>query len=372
MANRSRPTVNDVPQPPRRASWALCACLLLACSGAEPERAPRAPEEAAELAPPSDEELQTLPLPELRKRLSSLRARALEHEATERGVRMARGAADVAAALLARGDSPELLSTAREMLQLAAKRKRLDGACQAELALSALESGAAADPSAGYLAAYRAARRFASLPTQARCVAEAERIMQALSEHRPEAAVLLAVDADPDLDDPSVAFPAAQPETTAPVDEVDAADWVRTQAGDLPPEAVLERIDVYGAPRGQRAAVRSEVRVVLQLQGMAVYRRGEQPAQGALPRRLFLDLDGTRMSSAVAAMTRVDAAGLRRVRVLALSDAHTRVSFDVEETTAYRLFFLTDPYRVVMDFRSTPPRKRTGGLQTIVLDPVFP
>jgi N-acetylmuramoyl-L-alanine amidase len=66
----------------------------------------------------------------------------------------------------------------------------------------------------------------------------------------------------------------------------------------------------------------------------------------------------------------VAAGGLARVRLFPLDSERTRVSFDVGETTAYRLFFLSDPFRVVMDFRERVDERRARAPQlTIVLDP---
>jgi len=48
-----------------------------------------------------------------------------------------------------------------------------------------------------------------------------------------------------------------------------------------------------------------------------------------------------------------------------------RVSFDVDDGVAHRLFFLSDPYRVVMDFRDDSQRAASGrsDAYTIVIDP---
>jgi N-acetylmuramoyl-L-alanine amidase len=154
------------------------------------------------------------------------------------------------------------------------------------------------------------------------------------------------------------------------VGEAAIASWARRIGAHA--TASLEEISVYGgrAP-GEQPQPEREVRVVLRFDGVAVYRRGELPAGGGLPRRLVLDLDNVSLTPRVPSMLPVSAGGLDRVRVFALDDAQTRVAFDVGPTTAYRLFFLSEPYRVVMDFRDRVPRVSTSGARVwrIVIDP---
>jgi N-acetylmuramoyl-L-alanine amidase len=65
----------------------------------------------------------------------------------------------------------------------------------------------------------------------------------------------------------------------------------------------------------------------------------------------------------------VGAGGLARVRTFLLDEQRVRVSFDVEPSTAYSLFFLPDPYRVVMDFRGSTSGNAGRKVWTIVIDP---
>lgn len=155
------------------------------------------------------------------------------------------------------------------------------------------------------------------------------------------------------------------------VGEAAIASWAQQNGARA--SASLEEISVYGgsAP-GEQPVPGRQVRVVLRFDGVAVYRRGELPAGGGLPRRLVLDLDGVSLTPRVPAVLKVAAGGLDRVRVFALGDGQTRVSFDVGASTAYRLFFLSEPYRVVMDFREQLPRASTtapGRAWRIVIDP---
>lgn len=157
---------------------------------------------------------------------------------------------------------------------------------------------------------------------------------------------------------PSAARAAA---ASAQLDDDVVAAWAR-RAGALPERVALERLELPGLPSAavERVAVQS-VRVVLRFDGVAVYRRSEQPEGGGLPRRLVLDLDRARIAEAVPAVLAVGAAGLDRVRAFVLDGEgdRVRVSFDLRPDTEHRLFFLTDPYRVVADFRR-PIASRLG------------
>jgi N-acetylmuramoyl-L-alanine amidase len=137
-----------------------------------------------------------------------------------------------------------------------------------------------------------------------------------------------------------------------------------------PAGATLQAISVYG--NGALAQAPSqEVRVVLGFDAAAVFRRGELAAADGLPRRVFLDLDDVRVARALQTALSVGAGGLSRVRTFALDASTTRVSFDVEADAVYRLFLLTNPYRVILDFKRVRAREpgKQAALRTIVLDP---
>ena len=155
------------------------------------------------------------------------------------------------------------------------------------------------------------------------------------------------------------------------VGEAAVAGWAQRTGARA--TASLEEISIYGArAQGEPPQPEREVRVVLRFDGVAVYRRGELPAGGGLPRRLVLDLDGVTLTPRVPSVLPVSAGGLDRVRVFALGDGQMRVAFDVGQTTAYRLFFLSEPYRVVMDFREQAPRVASASPERalrIVIDP---
>jgi N-acetylmuramoyl-L-alanine amidase len=154
------------------------------------------------------------------------------------------------------------------------------------------------------------------------------------------------------------------------INERAVADWAAS-TDSRPGGHRLDDIAVYGGAgiAGALAASERAVRVVLRFDDVVVYRRGELPAGGGLPRRLVLDLDGVAIGPAVQHTIAVATGGLARIRTFVLDQQRVRVSFDVEPTTAYSLFFLPDPYRVVMDFHAATRARNAGRMWTIVLDP---
>ena len=177
--------------------------------------------------------------------------------------------------------------------------------------------------------------------------------------------------------------PRAETDPVVVINERAVEDWAAS-TGSRPGGQHLDDISVYGgagtsdtgaAPRSAGAvplavaASDRAVRVVLRFDGVVVYRRSELPAGGGLPRRLALDLDGVAIGPAVQHTIGVDAGGLARIRSFVLDEQRVRVSFDVEPSTTYSLFFLPDPYRVVMDFHAQSAERAGGRMWTIVLDP---
>ncbi len=137
----------------------------------------------------------------------------------------------------------------------------------------------------------------------------------------------------------------------------------------------LKRIDTYGAfsHSDSRADRERTIRVVLLLEREAAYRRSELAPTERLDRRIILDLESVRLHERLARTVVVAKSGLRRIRAFHLDESTARVSFDVDDATACRIFHLTHPYRVVMDFflAEQPARieRRVGQYRTIVLDP---
>lgn len=141
-------------------------------------------------------------------------------------------------------------------------------------------------------------------------------------------------------------------ETRPEVREAAAPDQARAQ---------LTRIDVYGAG-GKDAA---GARVVLLFRGAPLFRQEQLPAAGVLPPRIAIELEHTDWGDSVPVSQSIGRGGLRRVR---LATPNPRVVLDLEPGATARVFYLTDPYRIVVDVDAAarPSDKRRP---LVVLDP---
>lgn len=152
--------------------------------------------------------------------------------------------------------------------------------------------------------------------------------------------------------DPS---PRRQQELSAP--SVELAEPADAQVE----KARLLRIDVYGAGTEDAAGAR----VVLLFEGAPLFTQKQLPAEGILPPRIAIELEDAEWDASVPISQAVDRGGLRRVR---LATPNPRVVLDLYPTASGRVFFLTDPYRIVVDVSAVRPlRKNRRPL--VVFDP---
>jgi N-acetylmuramoyl-L-alanine amidase len=126
-------------------------------------------------------------------------------------------------------------------------------------------------------------------------------------------------------------------------------------------EARLVRIDVYGKTTPDAAGVR----VVLSFEGAPLFRQKQQAAEGILPARIAIELEGAVWGDDVPISQSVEQGGLSRVR---LATPNPRVVLDLQEGASGRVFYLTDPYRIVVDVRA-PGQARRKSRPLVVLDP---
>lgn len=347
--------------------------LAGACSGTAGPQVDAGPASAtaSAIAVPDDAAAWRLPIPELEAVERGLARDARAHEASPHGVEAARDAARLARVLARRARDGSWITTARQLLREASRRKALAGACDASIELARLEAGDAGDLAAAYVVAYRTSRRFTG-PAHDGCTRQARRLLAVLEPARPPASELAPIDADPDGDDPS--DPGAAEGVPAGV-EPDVARWARARGAGTEPSATLDDVTVYGGHADAHQAAAS-ARVVLRFDHVALFTRGELPEQAPLPHRVYLDFVGARLGASVAAATEVSAAGLRRVRAGPLDAERLRVTLDLDADAGVRLFFLADPYRIVLDVergaaREPQPATAQGArpLRVVVVDP---
>ena len=346
-----------------RLAYALAFGLTLSfvsgCSGTD---APPTPEVPVEVAPRDCNDPGQLAACE-----EEAAAEAGRNEGTVEGIVAGRRAAELAIRIGHAGTTEvadEAFTRAVGYLHEASRRRAIEGACDASLALARLNARERAALEEAYTEAYRITHRFGRREANATCVVEAERMLAILAAHRPSASLLATIDADPDADDPSLGLSA---EVEGPVATLSIEEWARAQITTAS-TAALRGFVVYGEA-GARA-----VRVVVPLSAVVPLESSESPVDGALPRRFVVLLPDTSVDASVAPTTDVGAGGVARIHV-AQQGLDARLMLDLSEDAQASMFVLPDPFRVVIDVREgvQPQRPadptRAHALSLLVLDP---
>jgi len=242
---------------------------------------------------------------------------------------------------------------------------RTPGACLAGLRGATLAGDAAHDASVTYTELYRvyrarrarAARRPVSPPSQpdeagdATCDRDVDDTLARLVAFRPPQSVLDAVDERLARDG---AYMVGDADGQAPWPSPPASG-----AADKPPRIV--RVDVWPAT--------DSARIVVELDRAAAYRAGDEKLAGALWPRTFLELDGVDPGGPPRDLP--EEGVVTRVRTEA-SSTGSRVSVDLDGHAFRRVFYMEEPYRVVLDVARRPPGSTLRApreLSRIVIDP---
>ena len=342
-------------------AFGLPLMLAWGCSGTD---APPAPETPAEMAPLVCDATTTGEALVACEAVAAAEAR--RDEGTIEGIAASRRAAELAIRIGHAGNTDiadEAFTRAAGYLHEAARRRAIEGACGASLALARLNARERASLTEAYTEAYRITHRFGGNEANAACVVEAVRMLAILVAHRPSAAVLASIDADPDADDPSLGL-GETPE--AEVASISIEDWARAQIT-TESTAMLQAFAVYGE-RGASAA-----RVVIPLSAVVALESSELPSDGELPRRFAVLLPGTIVDAGVAESTAIGAGGVTRIRVMQ-DGTNARLTLDLSEAAQAVMFVLPDPFRIIIDVREAAPQPATGparahALSLLVLDP---
>ncbi|HVU04700.1 MAG TPA: N-acetylmuramoyl-L-alanine amidase [Polyangiaceae bacterium] len=323
-------------RPPLRglARLATAVCVLVgACSAPPHEHVSSAPSASASPTLPSRAE-------------AVARADALSVEAEKVGGAVGAEKLVEAARLRTRLYRTESVSAdaleATELYRRAAKTP-FSGQCDAEVDLALLEGELAGDPSAQYRALYRARAHHRGEP----CRERIERVLGTLSafEPTPEARAEL------DRELGGAAAPSASPPTSiVPPDLVE------------PPNAEPARITGVEHYGGKDAA-----RVVVRVTRPTRFSVGELPPDATHGPRLFVDIE----HAVPKARHAVPADGLvERVR-LGAQGAATRVVLDLSRAVSHRVFYLPEPFRLVVDVAPANAESdpATRAIRRVVLDP---
>jgi N-acetylmuramoyl-L-alanine amidase len=231
---------------------------------------------------------------------------------------------------------------ALEALELERQRARRGGSarCEAELAGALLEGELNVDPDSVYRTLYGIVGRDGG-----GCRARAEAALAMLEAFKPSASALAA------LDPPRAVEATASGSAAAPVPSVEAPLGASSSAA-------LTRIEHYSA--------KDAARVVVFLSRPVRFEVGMLEGTAATGPRLFVDLRGATYSGKAA----LPAEGLLE-RVRASEGATgTRVVLDLSAGAEHRVFYVPEPFRLVIDVAKRDASLRaTRDVRRVVLDP---
>jgi N-acetylmuramoyl-L-alanine amidase len=282
-----------------------------------------------------------------------------------RALRLSRLAAELRARIWRVGHAETDAREAMELYAMASKSALAQGAtdeaCQGALARALVSAELARAPALLYREVYTASKLF-DAPT---CEAAFASALKTVEAFRPTKEDLAALDADAQRQRNEAAKQVAPPTSQARIVSEDDAGVVLapTLAAGAPAVKVVA-IEPYGS--------KDRARVVVTLSGPTSYRVGELAGP-----RLFLDLERTdpsRQRDIVVGglVERVRQAGRRES---ARSDGVTRIVLDLASQAYRRIFYLPEPFRVVIDVATHPPDRASfapGAARTvsrIALDP---
>jgi N-acetylmuramoyl-L-alanine amidase len=231
--------------------------------------------------------------------------------------------------------------------------------CAALTSAATLEGELRADPRATFQAVYRAEH---APDADTACKERAEAILLTLSAYRPPegtlAGLLASASAAPRASD------TIEPAATAPASvEPAAGDVIVPTLGGAPRgPARVTKIERYGAP--------DAARVVVFVTEPSTYKVGFLDEGSASP-RLFVDIEATSYHG----QKSFDVGGLvERVRVGAEA-SHTRVVLDLNAAAYRRVFYVPEPFRLVIDVSKDAPKHAEEAahgprvVRRVVLDP---
>jgi N-acetylmuramoyl-L-alanine amidase len=225
------------------------------------------------------------------------------------------------------------------------------GACEAALDRVEIEAELAADP--GIL--FRGAYRIAHVADAATCKTRAKRRLGMLSAYAPPGDVLARLIEVENGTGSAVAARAVEP---APRGQVIAPDVAK-----MPEPARLTHIERYGAD--------DTARIVAFVTRPVRFSAGALAEDGKTGPRFYVDIDDSQHDLA----TDTEVGGLvTRVRV-ARRGSGTRLALDLTSPVYHRVFYLPEPFRLVIDVSRHPPRDSVAGragprvVRRVVLDP---
>jgi N-acetylmuramoyl-L-alanine amidase len=236
-----------------------------------------------------------------------------------------------------------------ELYRAAARDMGIAGACEAALRGAKLAGDQGHDAAIAYRELYRAERRIAAAEAKAGCAVSLAGALATLDAFRPPTRDLEAIDHE-------LAGEGALP----PPREADGA--VRSAPGAL--AAVAPTIVGIEAWPGDESS-----RVVVSLDRPAQFRAGDEAVAGGRGARTFVELDGVDVGTVARELPMTGI--VSRVHSEATSTG-ARVVLDLDGRAYRRVFYLPEPYRVIIDVARHPPGVSARGprvVARVALDP---
>ena len=234
-----------------------------------------------------------------------------------------------------------------------------DGDCDAALRRVLLEAELRSTPAKGYRDVYLVRAR----STDARCRESAERALLGLAAFRPLPSVLDELDHEAHEPADAAALPVASAGAKTPAVLASGSVVVPSVTSAPSGPVKITSVERYGA--------KDAARVVVHVTHPSRFEVGELPASAGAPPRLIVDLENVSYGGA----RTLPMEGLvERVR-LGAQKTGTRVVLDLSRAAYRRVFYLPEPFRLVIDVSKEPPfsaRAAAGGkrsVRRVVLDP---
>jgi N-acetylmuramoyl-L-alanine amidase len=334
----------------RRAAYAsmLLGALLGACGSRSGSKGGPAPSARA----PAE------PLPTRPEAVALADAWGLEgsRKTGEAGAELIRRAADLRSRLwrMERREADAL--EAVELYRQAAERS-WRGACEATIDRALLEGEIRADPLLAYREIFLAREKAAA----GTCRSRAEAVLSTLAAFKPLPSVLAELEREAKKSlaptgsaAPPALAPAADPSGSVVVPKIDTSEKK---------EGRITNVERYGS--------KDAARIVVFVTRPALFQVGSLEADGAgQSPRLFVDLTNVHYQG----QKNFDVGGLvKRVR-LGAQKSGTRLVLDLETRAYRRVFYLPEPFRLVIDVSKEPPpvvapEKGPRKIRRLVIDP---
>lgn len=305
---------------------------------------------------------------------------AVKNERTGRGAELRILAGDLRS-LLYRAEGSD--TDGREALELYAAALRDapadEPSCEVARRRASLAGELAGDATTShrelFLARRRQGQRLGDGAPRSACVAHIDRDLAMLAAYRPVGAALEALEAEADRaarelvqDVATPTASVAEPPSPAPGPAPPGSAQVVSPAAAMVAKGPVQltKIETYPAEDGGR--------VVLHLSGITAFEVGTLAGDtsGKGP-RIYLDLAKAKPTKGVAAETTVGG-GVDRVRVGKRDDG-SRIVLDLRSPLHHRVFYLPEPFRIVVDLSSRAPEadpRTTEGkrvLKRVAIDP---